>query len=73
MTEVCIDEENLDHKNGKKDPDINKPDNLSHRKWVAWEETVYTYFTDTRNSRGVTLAYVIRKTPDPSGIIIDME
>ena len=31
---------------------------------------VYTYFTAMKNSQGVTLAYFICNTPDPSGIVI---
>ena len=73
MMADCIDEANLDYEDGKKDPEIEKPDKLSHRKWVAWEEMEYTYFTAMRNSQGVPIAYVIRKTPDPSGIVIDRE
>ena len=34
---------------------------------------MYTYFNDIKNSRGVPLAYVICKTPAPSGIVIEME
>ena len=33
----CIDEEKLDYKDEKKDPDINKPCKFSHIKWVAWD------------------------------------
>ena len=66
-----IDEEKLYYKYGKKDPYIEKTDKLSHSKWLAWEEMVYTYFTDMKNSRGVPLTYVIRKNPAPLGIIID--
>ena len=32
---------------------------------------VYTYFTAMKSIRGVTLTYVICKTPYPSGIVID--
>ena len=35
MTVDCIYEAKLDYKDGKKEPDINKPDNFSLRKWVA--------------------------------------
>ena len=35
-------EEKLDYEDGKKDPDIKKPDKLSHSKWVAREDMVYT-------------------------------
>ena len=66
-------EAKLDYECGKKDPDIKKTDNLSHIKWVAWEEMVYTYFTATKNSKGAPLAYVIRKTSSPSDIVIDRE
>ena len=38
----CIDEAKLEYEDGKEDPDIKKPDNFSHIKWVAWEEMVYT-------------------------------
>ena len=34
---------------------------------------VYTYFTAMKNSRVVPLAYVIRKTPSISAIVIDRE
>ena len=34
---------------------------------------LYTYFTAMKNSRGITPAYILRKTPDPSRIIIDGE
>ena len=30
---------------------------------------MYTYFTATKNSLGVLLTYVIRKTPAPSSIV----
>ena len=33
----CIDESKLDYEDGNKYPDTEKPDNLSHRKWVSWE------------------------------------
>ena len=33
---------------------------------------VYSYFTNMKNIRGVPLTYVIHKTPDPAGIVIDM-
>ena len=42
MMAYCIDEEKLDYKDGKKDPDIENPDKFSHSKWVAWGEMVYT-------------------------------
>ena len=38
----CIDETKLDYEDGKKDPYINKPDELSHSKWLAWGNMVYT-------------------------------
>ena len=63
----------MDHEDGKKDPYIKKPDKLSYSKCVSWEEAVYTYFTDMRNSQGVPLVYFIQKTPAPSGIFIDGE
>ena len=69
----CIYEAKLDYEDGKKDPDIDKPDKFSHSKWVAWEEMVYTYFTATKNIRLLPLAYVIRKTPDPTWIVIYRE
>ena len=31
----CIDEAKFDYEDRKKDPDIEKPDNISHRKWLA--------------------------------------
>ena len=34
---------------------------------------MYTYFTATKNSWGVPLTYVIRKTPASSGIVINRE
>ena len=73
MMAYCIDEENFDYKDRKKDPDTNKTDNLSHIKWLAWEEMVYTYSTAMKNIRGVPLTYVICKTPAPSGIVIYRE
>ena len=71
MVADCIDEEKLDYEDGKKDLDIKKHDKFSHIKWVAWEEMVHTYFTSMKDSQGVPLAYVIVKTPVPSGIVID--
>ena len=65
IMEDCKDEANLDYGYGEKDPDAKKPDMFSHRKWVAWEKTVYTYFTDIKNSRGLPLAYVIRNNLYP--------
>ena len=73
MMADSMDEAKLEYEDGKKDPDIKKPDKLSHRKWLAWEDMVYTYFNYMKNSRGLPLAYVIRKTPYSSGIIIDRE
>ena len=73
MMEYCIDEEKLDCQDGKKDPDIKKPDNFSHINWLAQEEMAYTYFTSMKNRRGLPLAYVICKTPSPSCIVIDRE
>ena len=66
----CIDEEKLDYEDGEKDPETEKPDNFSHSKWLAWEGMVYTYFTAMKNSQGVPLEYVIRKTLYPSDIVI---
>ena len=66
-----IDEDKLGYEGGEKDPDIKKPDKLSHSKWVYCEEMVYTYFAAMKNRRGVPLAYVIHKNPAPSGIVID--
>ena len=71
MISDCIDEAKLDYKYWKKEPDIDKPDNFSHRNWVSREEMVFTYFNSMKNIRGVLLVYVIRKTPYPSGIDIN--
>ena len=68
-----IGEAKLDYKDGKKGSCINKPDKFSHNKWVAWEETVYNYFTGMINIQVVPLLYVIRNTPAPSGIFVYME
>ena len=46
-----IDEENFNYKDGKKDPDIDKPDNISHRKWLVWEDMGYTYFNNTKTAK----------------------
>ena len=73
MMAYFIDEAKLDCEDGNKDPDINKPDKVSHIKWVAWEDMVYTYFTAMKNSRGVPLAYIISKNTYPSGIVTDRE
>ena len=73
MMSYCIDEAKLDYKDGNKDPDIEKPDNFSHRKWVSGEKMVYNYFTTTRKIRGAPLAYIISKNPFTSGIVIDRE
>ena len=35
MMANCIDEANLDYEDGKKNPDIKKPEKFSHSKWVA--------------------------------------
>ena len=45
MMVYCIYEAKLYYEDGKKDPEIKKPDNFSHSKWVSGEEMVYTYFT----------------------------
>ena len=71
MTEDYIDEEKLDYKDGKKDPDTKKTDKFSHIQWVTLEEVVYTYFTAMKKISGVPLSYVIRNTPTPSRICID--
>ena len=42
MMADCLDESKLDYEDGNKDQDIEKPDKLSHIKWVAWKEMVYT-------------------------------
>ena len=55
MMEYCIYEAKLDHNNGENDPDIKKPDKLSHSKWVYCDETVYTYFTAIWNSQLLSL------------------
>ena len=71
---VYINEAKLDYKDGKKDPDIEKPDKISHNKWVAWEEIVYTHFTAMKNIRGISpFTHVLRKTPYWSIINIDGE
>ena len=66
-----MDEAKFDYEDGKKEPDIKKPDKYSHSKWVAWEEMVYTYFTATKNIQGLPLGCVLCKTPSPSITIID--
>ena len=71
MMKYCRDEATLEYEDGKKEPDIEKPDKLSNRKWVVWGEMVYTYFTSMENSQGVPLQYVILKTPALSGIVMD--
>ena len=40
MIADSIYEKKLDHKDGKKDPEIKYPDKFSHSKWVAWEKMV---------------------------------
>ena len=40
MIEYFIDEAKLENVDVKKDPEIKKPDKLSHNKWVAWEDMV---------------------------------
>ena len=65
MMSDFIDEAKFEYEDGEKDPETEKPDNFSHIKWLSWEEMVYTYFTTTKNSRGLPLAYVIRKTLEP--------
>ena len=73
MMEDCIGEAKLEYEDGKKDPEIRKPDKFSQSKWVSWEAIGYNYFTNIKNSRVSPLAYVIRKTPDRSGIVIERE
>ena len=65
MIEDFIDEAKLDYENGKNNADIDKYDKFSHSKWLDLEEMVYTYFITMKNSRGLTLAYIISKTPSP--------
>ena len=50
MMEDFMDEAKLEYEDGKKEPNIKKPDKFSHRKWSAWEEMVYTYFTSMKKS-----------------------
>ena len=73
MISYFIYEEELDYENRKKYPDIEKPDKLSHRKLVSWEEVVYNYFTNMKNSQGSPLEYFTWKNPSLSGIVIDRE
>ena len=40
LMEYFIDEAKLENVDVKKDPEIKKPDKLSHNKWVAWEDMV---------------------------------
>ena len=49
MMADCIYEARLEYEDGKKDPDIDKPDKFSHSKWVSWEDMVYNYFTAMEN------------------------
>ena len=42
MMTDCIYKAKLDYEDGKKDPYINKPDELSHSKWLARGNMVYT-------------------------------
>ena len=51
MMADCIDEAKLDYEDKKKDSYIDKYDNFSHRNGLAWEDMVYTYFNDTKNSQ----------------------
>ena len=41
--------------------EISKPKDLSHEKWDTWKDIIYKYFTSRKNSRVVTLPYIIRK------------
>ena len=44
-------EAKFDFEDGKKDPDIDKPDHISHRKWLVWEDMGYTYFNNTKTAK----------------------
>ena len=34
---------------------------FSHEKWTQWEDSIYNYFTLSKNTCGLPLCYVIRK------------
>ena len=36
MMDDCIDEEKLGYEDGEKNSYIEKPNQLSHRKWISW-------------------------------------
>ena len=42
----CIYEAQFDYEDGKKEPDIQKPDKFSRINWLAWDDMFYTYFTN---------------------------
>ena len=55
----AIAESELDSKESEKQTILVKPDKFSHKKWQEWEESVYNYFSPSRNARGIPLSYVI--------------
>jgi hypothetical protein len=61
----AIIESELDYNDSKKDAVLDKPSKFSHEKWQEWEESIYNYFSSSRNVRGIPYSYVIRKEPNP--------
>lgn len=69
--EESTEESKLDYEKSKKDSDLDKPSKFSPDKWVEWEESIYNYLMDVKNSRGIPLAYVFRKDTPPT--VMDRE
>ena len=59
------DEARLEHDESKVESTLKKPEIFSSEKWVDWAESVYNYFSGTKNTKGIPYSYVIRKEPCP--------
>lgn len=59
---TSIVEARVEHEEGKGESQAVKPEKFKYESWIEWEKSVYTYLLALKNSIGIPLAYVIRKT-----------
>ena len=59
--EESLEESELHFEESEKKDEAEKPVKFTHDKWIQWEESIITYFSAIKNSRGIPLSYVIRK------------
>ena len=59
--EDSLEESELHYEESEKKDEAEKPVKFAHDKWIQWEESIITYFSAIKNSRGIPLSYIIKK------------